>query len=481
MKHITALLLLVPAVLWVLCCQPLAANDQADKIVSEAVQGAGGDIDRAEKVLKALKKAGEDPEVRWAMLEHAFAYAIKAAQFAEGRKAAAKALDMLAAESEADLRRLTVLRAEYWRRAYKHTAPGREKEDAGYNLVTALLRLADQHEKDGQYDPAMAVTAEAAPAAGVAGHDQEDNLPVRQKRLDFLKLARQKADNLIEMSKQPNAPASMRGELVQMLLVDLDRPSEAAKYLNDDVDQVTRTYVPLAAKPPAEVQVQACRELGDWYYSDLAGKAAPFAKLAMYNRAQTWYDQFMARYETSDATKMKVLLLQKDLAAQRQKAWATVDPAGASKRYLSDLPEAEAKVGAGTLGKNGLLGVLDSNDKPIRVMVRGRAHTHALGLHPPHQEYGTSHVSYRLNGEFRTLKGSAALNDSAGKGAASSVSFEVFGDNRRLWHSAPMTKAGTIEPFNLNITGVRVLKIQVRCAASHRGAHAVMLDPAVIP
>jgi len=84
----------------------------------------------------------------------------------------------------------------------------------------------------------------------------------------------------------------MRQELISMLVVDLDEPAEAAGYLNEDVDESWRTYVPVAAGKVKDLQADVARTVGDWYSSVLVKRArSPYSRAIVLSRAVEWYEQ----------------------------------------------------------------------------------------------------------------------------------------------------------------------------------------------
>jgi len=138
--------------------------------------------------------------------------------------------------------------------------------------------------------------------------------------------------------------------------------------------------------------------------------------------------------------------------------------------YLSNLNEGDATVGRGQFGKAGSLGY-DNR----RITVNGIVMAQGLSMHPP--ENGSSHARYALQGRFRTLAGSVAINDTGvGKPAVGQI-FVVRGDGRQLWESKPVRAKKDEQKFAIDVTGVHRLELEVRCPGSNANAHAVWCDP----
>jgi hypothetical protein len=102
--------------------------------------------------------------------------------------------------------------------------------------------------------------------------------------------------------------AAARKELVRLYLVELDNPAEAAKFVDEGLDEATRKYVPAAAKPLEEAPELACRELGEWYrgLADQAQTAA--GKGAMLRRAQVYYERFLNTHPADDLARATATL-----------------------------------------------------------------------------------------------------------------------------------------------------------------------------
>ncbi|MBA4186439.1 MAG: hypothetical protein C0467_00330 [Planctomycetaceae bacterium] len=140
--------------------------------------------------------------------------------------------------------------------------------------------------------------------------------------------------------------------------------------------------------------------------------------------------------------------------------------------YLSDLSEEDATVGRGQFGKGGSLGY-DNR----QITVKGSAMFQGLSMHPPAN--GSSHVRYEIYGNFRSLAGQVAINDT-GAGKPVGLVFTVKGDGRVLWESRPVRTKQDQQPFAIDVAGVRRLELEVRCPGNNDNAHAVWCDPKLL-
>jgi formylglycine-generating enzyme required for sulfatase activity len=94
--------------------------------------------------------------------------------------------------------------------------------------------------------------------------------------------------------------AASRKELVRLYLVEIDDPGEAARLVDESLDQAMRKYVPAAARPVEDAPEAACLELGDWYNGLADQAAAPASKGAMLRRAQGYYQRFLELHRATD-------------------------------------------------------------------------------------------------------------------------------------------------------------------------------------
>ncbi len=113
-----------------------------------------------------------------------------------------------------------------------------------------------------------------------------------------------------------------RERLIRLLLVELDSPAEAAAHVTADCGEAVRTYVPLVAKPPADLAPQAAVELGDWMAS-LAERASPEGKRHAFQRAKACYVSALASTKEADEFHGRAA---KGLAAVRQRLGERAGP-----------------------------------------------------------------------------------------------------------------------------------------------------------
>jgi WD40 repeat protein len=158
---------------------------------------------------------------------------------------------------------------------------------------------------------------------------------------------------------------------------------------------------------------------------------------------------------------------------------------GPKAKYLSDMEELYVQVSEGRFGKKGNLGYSAGGSDRIRV--NGKEHPNALSMHALSNDHAI--VRYDLEKTAQTFLASVALNDSAGapnrppgRGRVSTpLTFLVLGDGKVLWKSKPVDVARSVQDCKVDVKGIEVLELQVDCPGPAVNAHAVWLEPRILP
>lgn len=123
------------------------------------------------------------------------------------------------------------------------------------------------------------------------------------------------------------------------------------------------------------------------------------------------------------------------------------------------------------------LGVGGRGDNGGPIVVQKRAYRYGISMHPPEAANGACQVSFAPGGEFKRFKGWVGIADYVAD-PWGPVGFAVYGDSRKLWESADVSKAGAAAGFDIAVTGVQVLTLETRVrGGSYQMANAVWLDP----
>ncbi|MBL8799457.1 MAG: protein kinase [Planctomycetia bacterium] len=110
------------------------------------------------------------------------------------------------------------------------------------------------------------------------------------------------------------------------------------------------------------------------------------------------------------------------------------------------------------------------------ISVGGKTSPQGIGMHPPPPEDGSVSVTYRLDRAYRFFNAEVSLNDTAPE-AESPLRFRIYGDGKLLWESQPISRAAHGQPVRVPVEGVNLLKLEVACSGSPRGAHGVWVEP----
>lgn len=92
---------------------------------------------------------------------------------------------------------------------------------------------------------------------------------------------------------------------------------------------------------------------------------------------------------------------------------------------------------------------------------------------------GEGSAEYYINGKYATFTGTVAVR-SGNEDNDDSAYFEIYGDGKLLYTSPVMTKSSFPESFNINVTGVKMLKISYPASNSDEGM-ATLYDGVLTP
>lgn len=145
--------------------------------------------------------------------------------------------------------------------------------------------------------------------------------------------------------------------------------------------------------------------------------------------------------------------------------------------YLTELPEKVLVSGPWGYGK----GKLGSGWKGTEgISMFGNVYHYGLGMHPFSKS--AFRVEYPLKGRFQKLIGEVAIAQNTRKGPVySPITFEVWGDGRKLWNSKPIQKWLEAVLFSVDVRAVQTLELRVVCPGLNENAQCFWLDPYLEP
>lgn len=163
--------------------------------------------------------------------------------------------------------------------------------------LVGLMLKAEKLESAGQYALATRATREALSVSVVSNARRVPEIRKQLRRLARLQSVARRLDVLISKLSDKPDDIVVRERIIRICVVELDAPARAAKFLNEDVDQILQTYIPLAAGDVDKLTEATCRELGQWYLSNI-GKTSRFARVAMLRRAAACYGRFLQLHKS---------------------------------------------------------------------------------------------------------------------------------------------------------------------------------------
>lgn len=98
-----------------------------------------------------------------------------------------------------------------------------------------------------------------------------------------------------------------------------------------------------------------------------------------------------------------------------------------------------------------------------------------LNFRPP-----KSFATYELENAYARLRGAAGVADNRIHGAKSPLTLRVLADDVEVWHSKPMQHSGEWDSFDVDLTGISRLKLELEAAGNIDGGHGVWLDPVLV-
>ena len=148
---------------------------------------------------------------------------------------------------------------------------------------------------------------------------------------------------------------------------------------------------------------------------------------------------------------------------------------GHSSVHLDDMQEDGYTVRTGfILGKRGATGY--TNGSPTKVQFQGSTPEHCLSIHGRPQGESLAQAVYKLDRNYTRLTCTVGFSK-ASRDPLSEVVFQVLGDNKILWKSAPATTNAFTADVDIKIKGCRELILQVVVAGSEGAVTSIFVDP----
>ena len=212
---------------------------------------------------------------------------------------------------------------------------GAAKKTAGEPYMEMLEALADADVARGNGSEAKKVYSRAIMVANYIKSDRAETILAKSKRANAVVAQQIKLKSLQASLKKDTQNTKVRKELILLYVVGLDNPTEAAKLITDDIDEVTRTYVPLAARTLDGLNEAICMELGDWYYRKLLKDASAAGKPVVLQRAKGYYEQFAELHTKKDVQSLRVETALESIEKELKKLGAPANRSGGRTLVLT--------------------------------------------------------------------------------------------------------------------------------------------------
>ena len=276
----------------------LFAAEVTDALVKDVIAQGRTDIQRATMLYDAVPVAKDNAKLQIALLEKAVQYGISS-RSGKGIEIAARSLALLGEKAPGRNGEWKAKTTEMHRSSYRLSRTKAEKAELGQKLAASLAELAGLYETQGKWREAATAYYEADTVA--ASKTLQTEMQQKRYRANYFVMIQRNVPGYKRSLETKPQNASVRMVLLKNLVIDLDNPKEGSKYLTEDVDEMWRTFVPLAARAADTLKTPECKSLGDWYYKKLFKTAVSFSKANVLVRAKRYYELFIEGYKGADA------------------------------------------------------------------------------------------------------------------------------------------------------------------------------------
>ena len=301
------------------------ADDETEAFIREVIKDARTDSDRSALLAEAVSLAGDNKKLKVALLEKALYYGMKRLRITDDCRRCGDILTDLV-KSDPDRRSLWLSRqALVYRRwsVLEHSPTAKRK--LAEAAVAALTEAGIASAAEGDWKKALGFFNQGK-STSVAY-----KLPNRSRLMGYIRTAThiykaqdKIAGHIATLKKSPDK-LDARSDLITKLVTVMDDPGGALKYVNADVDEKFRMFVPMAVKNLSELSVEASRNLGDWYLKELSKSAAPVVKSRMLVRAKACYERALQSDTGGGVQTARLKLSISQIKSEREKL-GKVDP-----------------------------------------------------------------------------------------------------------------------------------------------------------
>jgi len=182
--------------------------------------------------------------------------------------------------------------------------PATQPAETPKSRTVRLLAESRKHESAGDYAKAARSARGALIAARAGSGEHVHEIRKRLRQIAARQGAVRRLGALSAVLKKKPDHLATRDKIIRICIVELDSPKRAAKFVNEDTDQVLQTYTPLAAGSIDKVSETGCQELAEWYLSYVKS-ASWVGRPAMLKRVAAYYGRFLKLHTAADDARAK--------------------------------------------------------------------------------------------------------------------------------------------------------------------------------
>ena len=176
----------------------------------------------------------------------------------------------------------------------------KDKRAAGDEYIEQIMAVADMQTKASQASQAVVTYRKALAIATSLRSARKTEILGKIKSLTAAATMQRKIETARSAMKKDPDDIKARQTVVKLYLLELDKPAEAAKLLNEDSDERLRTYIPLAAGKVEAVDKTVCFEMGQWYWSMFPTAETPGGKATVLRRTKSYLERFRSLHDKKD-------------------------------------------------------------------------------------------------------------------------------------------------------------------------------------
>ncbi len=292
--------------------------DETEDFIEEIIGKSRTDAQRSNKLLEAASRIEDHKKLRVALLEKSLEYGMKDLRTSDDCTRVLEITDMLVRHDSEKESSWLAQKGRIYRRLYVLAKSSDAKEQFGGQAVDLLVQAAHSAAKKGDWKTSRSIYSEARSAAVLYKQPVRINMVIRMRSISCLAEATEQISKYIAVLAKSPDDTEVRSKLVKTLVVTLDDPDSAIKYVNSDVEQIFQTYVTMAAQDISKLSVEECRNLSEWYHKELAKNARALVKYRMLKKALVYQKRASSLHNKSDikgeGIKNRIVQIESELA-----------------------------------------------------------------------------------------------------------------------------------------------------------------------